>query len=108
MAAKRFAYIWQYQINPAHKSDFLAAYGPKGEWAELFSRDPSYLGTRLLRDIEDENRYVTIDYWVSRSDRDSFRKRYAAEFSELDSRCEEFTQNEQFVGDYVEVDDPTA
>lgn len=108
MATKRFVYIWQYQINPAYRPDFLAAYSPKGEWAELFSRDPSYLGTSLLQDADDENRYATIDYCVSQSDRDSFRKRFSTEFADLDGRCEEFTLDEQFVGDFVEIDNSGA
>jgi len=108
MASSQFAYIWQYQIRPDCRSDFLKAYSPSGDWAELFSRDPSYLGTKLLQDAEDENGYATIDYWRSRSDRDSFRERFSAEYNELDRRCEEFTVNEHFVGDYVEIDDTAA
>ncbi len=103
MASKRFAYVWRYTIDPVHRSAFLAAYTAKGEWAQLFSRDPSYLKTSLLQDAEDENRYMTIDYWVSRADRDAFREKYSIEFNKLDSRCEEFTRDEQFLGDYVEV-----
>jgi heme-degrading monooxygenase HmoA len=103
MASERFAYIWQYTIVPAHRSDFLAAYESSGEWAELFSRDPAYTGTVLLQDESDEDRYVTIDYWRSKADRDAFRKRFADEFNSLDSRCEAFTTDEQFLGDFVEA-----
>lgn len=103
MMSERFAYIWRYTINPDRRSAFLAAYDPGGEWTRLFSRDPSYIGTVLLHDAENENRYVTVDFWKSRADRDSFRERYSAEFESLDSRCEAFTEDEQFLGDYVEV-----
>ena len=103
MSSKRFAYVWRYSIDPDHRSGFLAAYSPTGEWAQLFSRDPSYLRTLLLQDAEDENRYMTVDYWKSRADRDSFRERHSAEFNKLDARCEEFTTEEQFLGDYLEV-----
>ena len=105
MATGRFAYIWQYEIHPARREEFLAAYNPNGEWANLFSSDPSYLGTRLLQDAEDENRYATIDYWTSRADRDDFRVRFAEEFDQLDRRCENFTRGEKFIGDYTEVED---
>ena len=105
MASKRFAYIWRYTIEPARRSDFLAAYNPRGEWAQLFSSDPSYVETILLRDDENEYKYVTIDFWKSKADRDSFRERYSTEFDSLDSRCEAFTKEEQFLGDYLEIDD---
>jgi len=103
MQSERFAYIWQYTIEPARRSDFLAAYNPNGEWAQLFSRDPAYIETILLQDAEDESQYVTIDYWKSKADRDSFRGRYSAEFDSLDSRCEAFTKEEQFIGDYLSI-----
>jgi quinol monooxygenase YgiN len=107
MQSKHFAYIWRYTIEPTRRSDFLAAYEPNGAWAELFSRDPSYIGTVLLQDVDNENRFVTIDYWKSKADRDSFRQRYAAEFETLDSRCEAFTINEEFLGDFMEIVGPS-
>ena len=103
METDRFAYIWQFTIERAHRQAFLAAYGSNGEWARLFSRDPAYIKTVLLRDDKDENRYVTIDYWSSRAERDNFRKRYSVEFDALDSRCEAFTKEEQFIGDFHEI-----
>lgn len=108
MASERFAYLWQYTIEPARRSEFLAAYNPRGEWARLFSADPSYIETMLLLDVEDENRYVTIDFWKSKADRDSFRERYSIEFDGLDARCEAFTREERFLGDYVEVVDTST
>ena len=86
MVSERFVYIWRYTIDPTQRSAFLAAYNPKGELAQLFSRDPSYLKTLLIQDVDDENRYVTIDYWKSKDDRDAFRERFAVEFDALDNR----------------------
>ena len=103
MSSERFGYIWQYTIKPSRRSAFLAAYEPGGEWTRLFSRDPSYLETLLLQDDEYENRYVTIDFWTSRAARDAFRARYPVEFDRLDEKCEAFTKDECFLGDYVEM-----
>ena len=102
-----FAYIWQYMVNDSHKHAFLAAYGPDGSWVQLFSTDSSYLGTKLLHDLDDNDRYMTIDYWVSKVARDSFRKRYSEEFTSLDEMCEEYTLSEKFLGDF-EVHDESA
>ena len=100
---KRFAYIWQYTIKPASRTAFLNAYEPNGEWAQLFSRDPSYIETVLLQDEEDANRYVTIDYWESKSARDAFRERYSVELSRLDTRCDDLTVEETLLGDFLEI-----
>lgn len=104
--AARFAYVWQYTIDPARRKEYLAAYGPDGAWVQLFARDSNYLGTALLSDADNGDRYVTIDYWSSREARDAFRKTHAADFSSLDRQCEAYTVAEQFLGDFSIVDPP--
>ena len=108
MESGRFAHAWRFTIDPVRRSAFLAAYNPKGEWAQLFSRDPSYIKTLFFHDIEHENQYMTIDYWKSKADRDFFRERYSVEFDSLDSRCEAFTREEKFLGDYLEIGDAST
>lgn len=103
MSSARFVYVWQYRIDPLHSEEFLAAYGPGGDWVRLFSSDPAYLGTRLLWDADDDCRFVTIDYWKSRPDRDAFRARHAEAFDALDRRCEAFTSEETLLGDFHEI-----
>ncbi len=100
MSSEQFAYIWQYIVDPARKAELLAAYLPDGEWARLMSRHPGYLGTQLLGDVESDDRFVTVDYWTSRADRDAFREAFSAEFAELDQKCEQFTLSEDFLGDF--------
>lgn len=100
MPTGQFTYIWEYTIDPARQAEFLAAYKPNGGWAQLMSRHPGYLGTKLLRDVENENRFVTVDHWASKSDRDSFRKEFSSEFDRLDQECEQFTVRETFIGDF--------
>jgi len=103
MSRKKFAYVWEYSVDDAHKAEFLAAYDSKGIWAQLFQRDSDYLETVLLVDDVDPDRFMTIDYWTSKSARDDFRSRFRAEFDELDASCEAFTNSEVFVGDFVVV-----
>jgi hypothetical protein len=42
------AILWRYRVKPEHRGDFERAYGPDGDWANLFRRHPGYLGTELL------------------------------------------------------------
>ena len=104
MSRKQFAYIWEYTVDPAQKAEFLSAYGPDGDWAQLMSRHNGYLGTKLLGDIETDDRFVTIDFWQSKSDRDGFREDFSAEFNQLDEECEQFTVTETFLGDFFILD----
>ena len=45
-----FVVVWQFEIAEEKISAFEAAYGPEGNWAQLFRSSPEYLGTELLRD----------------------------------------------------------
>jgi heme-degrading monooxygenase HmoA len=47
-------------------TEFERAYGPDGEWAEFFRDGAGYIGTELLRDVENAGRYLVIDRWESR------------------------------------------
>ena len=46
-------------------ADFERVYGPEGEWAQFFREGVGYIGTELLRDIEEHDRYLVIDRWES-------------------------------------------
>lgn len=101
MNPELFVYIWKYTIALDFESEFLSAYRIDGDWSELFSRDSNYIKTDLLQDSVHKDQYMTVDYWNSKSARDSFRSKYSKEFEELDRRCEAFTKKEVFIGDYV-------
>jgi len=103
--SEQFTCLWEYTIDPARKAEFLSAYKPDGHWAQLMARHPGYLGTKLLLDVEAENRYVTVDYWTSKSDRDAFREEFSSEFDRLDQDCEQFTISETFLGDFLILGD---
>lgn len=95
-----FSYIWQYRIRSERRSEFLDAYRPGGEWTALFSRDASYVETKLLQDTGNPERYVTIDTWLTQAACSAFRDRYAREFEALDRKCEAFTLDEEALGDF--------
>src|SRR4030095_14778666 len=90
---------------------FEQVYGPEGEWVRLFGRDARYRGTRLLRDVGRERVYVAVEWWGSRAAREGvygtvycwesreayeeFRQKFAAEYAEIDERCEALTITER-------------
>jgi heme-degrading monooxygenase HmoA len=57
------ALVFSYEArNP---EEFEQVYGPNGEWAEFFRGGRGYIGTELLRDLENPGRYLVIDRWES-------------------------------------------
>jgi heme-degrading monooxygenase HmoA len=94
-----YVILWRFRPMVGQESEFERAYGPSGEWAQLFRRDHDYLGTELLRRSDDESgEYLTLDRWASRAAYEAFRARRSGEYRRLDARSEGLTEEETFLG----------
>jgi len=95
-----FLTLWEFEVKSGCEELFEQAYGPEGEWLRLFRRDARYRGTRLLRDVVRQRVYVTIDEWESREAYEEFRGKYAAEYAEIDKKCESLTAGESHLASW--------
>jgi heme-degrading monooxygenase HmoA len=95
-----FIIIWEYLVPESHKNEFKKLYGSEGDWAQLFKSGSGYLGTDLLRDLEDPTHYITIDRWISSSAFDSFHEQFRLDYEAIDARCEHLTERETQLGRY--------
>lgn len=100
----RYVYIWEFEVAPEKRGQFLSYYGPAGAWAMLFRRSPGYLGTLLLNDGARPNRFITIDRWRSAEEHQSFLADHGAEYEALDRLCAACTSHEASLGSYWECD----
>jgi len=57
------AIVFSYEVRAV--AEFERAYGAEGEWAQFFKQGAGYIGTELLRDVENPGRYFVIDRWES-------------------------------------------
>ena len=57
------ALVFRYEVR--EPEEFERVYGPNGDWAEFFRRGGGFIGTELLRDLEEPERYLVIDRWES-------------------------------------------
>lgn len=104
MASERaYAYMWEYNIKTEFKMTFEEFYGPNGRWVELFKKAEGYIGTELLHDELDSQKYITIDYWRSRTNRNDFLLKFSDEYKALDTECAMFTLSERYVGEFDSV-----
>ena len=101
--AARYSYVWEFHVDERRRAEFERHYGPDGSWAALFRRSAGYVETLLLRDAANPLRYLTIDRWESEAAYLAFRARCAAEYAELDRRCELLTTKEISLGHYEET-----
>ena len=99
--ASMFVVVWQFEIAEEKVAAFEAAYGPDGNWAQLFRKSPEYVGTELLRDAYVAGTYLTIDRWKSEEAFRAFRKDHDGAYEELDRACDALTEKETRVGAYV-------
>jgi len=76
--------VWEYRVAGEDVDAFVAAYGPEGDWAQLFRRGRGYAGTELFRDAEDAAHLVTVDRWVDRDSWRAFLEEWQERYQELD------------------------
>jgi len=97
-----YVILWLFRPVVGQESEFERAYGPSGEWAQLFLRAAGYLGTELLLRCSDDasREYLTLDRWASRAAYQAFQASRSEEYRQLDRRSEELTEEETFLGTF--------
>ena len=72
------ALVFSYEVRDA--SAFEAAYGSDGEWSQFFRGAAGYIGTELLRDVENPGRYLVVDRWESAEAYNAFATEHRDEY----------------------------
>lgn len=90
--------IWEFMAKPGERAEFENFYGPDGEWVQLFRRSKSFLRMELFGDRNNENHYVTMDYFASKTGYDDFRREFRQEYEALDRRCDGVSESEREIG----------
>jgi heme-degrading monooxygenase HmoA len=72
------ALVFRYEVREPER--FERVYGPNGEWAAFFKQGAGYIGTELLRDLEEPGRFMVIDRWVSADAYNAFLDSHQAEY----------------------------
>jgi heme-degrading monooxygenase HmoA len=98
--------LWEFRVRPGSETAFESAYGPAGDWARLFRQAHGYLGTELLRDCQEPDRYLTLDRWASREAFECFHRERRKEYEALDRQCEGLTASEVRLGSFSAVPGP--
>ena len=98
-----YVLLWEYQVKAEKLSEFEEFYSPWGTWANLFKKSNGYLGTELLRDEKQSQRYLTIDRWDSKESYEAFQSQWKKEYKALDARCEGLTKWESLLGKWNSV-----
>jgi len=92
--------VWEYQVKPECEAEFVAAYGPEGDWARLFRRSPEFRGVELLGSAGNVGRFFTLDHWSSSAAMDLFLSTNATAYDVLDRRLSVLTVWERRIGGF--------
>jgi heme-degrading monooxygenase HmoA len=95
-----FVAVWEFWVRPGAEAEFEKTYGPEGAWVRLFSGHPAYGGTKLVRDVGEPRRYLTLDSWESRVACEEFHRLHAEEYRAIDEVCERLTEREAKIGEF--------
>ena len=72
------AIVFRYEARDPE--EFRGAYGPEGDWAQFFRQGAGYIGTELLHDVEEPERYLVIDRWESAEAYNAFLAAFPEEY----------------------------
>jgi heme-degrading monooxygenase HmoA len=93
-------FVWEFVARAEHLAAFEAYYSEAGRWAALFAPCPGYRGTRLIRDLENPRRFLTLDAWDDLESYRAMRRDLSREYAALDQACEAFTERERCIGEF--------
>jgi len=96
--------VWRFRVRPEHIAGFERAYGPDGDWAQLFRQCNGYLGTELVRDVAVPGLYLTFDRWRSAADYDAMLRGHVGDYTRLDADCAVLTLTEDKLGAFEAVE----
>ncbi|MGB7285121.1 MAG: hypothetical protein WBE13_22870 [Candidatus Acidiferrum sp.] len=100
-----FLVLWEYDVKRGCEKQYERVYGPDGDWAQFFRRDPAYQRTLLLRDPFRSLSYLTCDFWKSREAYKAFQLANSDAYHALDKRCVELTLAEREIGSFERLAD---
>jgi heme-degrading monooxygenase HmoA len=72
--------VLAFAYDTREPDEFERVYGPEGEWAQFFRTGRGYVGTELLRDLEQPGRYLVLDRWDSRDAYNDFIAEHREEY----------------------------
>src|ERR1700689_1612999 len=92
--------VWEYQVKAECEAEFVAAYGPDGDWARFFGRSREFICVELLGSVGNAARFFTLDHWCSATAMDEFLAANATAYDVMDRRFSGLTVWERRIGGF--------
>src|ERR1700733_11998378 len=92
--------VWEYQGKAECEADFVAAYGPDGDWARFFGRSREFICVELLGSVGNAARFFTLDHWCSATAMAEFLAAHVTACAVMDRRFSGLTVWERRIGGF--------
>ena len=99
----QYVIVWEFRVAAKSAEEFERLYGPDGVWVRFFHTAQGFVRTELIRDHDQQGRYLTLDFWSSRDSYEAFRHCHASEYAAIDRQCEKVTMSEVEVGRFERI-----
>lgn len=93
-----YVIVWTYDVPTQAADDFIAAYGPGGDWAQLFAKGAGFIGVELYRDGE---AFLTIDRWLSEDAFNAFQSAFGDQYQALDAKLAHLSRSQARIGAFT-------
>ena len=98
MSGGQYVIVWEFWVRKDRVAEFQEKYGPEGAWARFFRGSAGYIRTELVRDVDSDFRFLTLDYWQTEEEFNRYRQLNLAEYERLDKEFEGLTETETRLG----------
>jgi heme-degrading monooxygenase HmoA len=95
-----FVILWEFDVKSECEEKFTRVYPPSGAWPRLFATHAKFRETRLLRNVAEPLRFVTMDVWESRENYEHFLHSSAAAYRALDAQRERLITRERHLSSF--------
>ena len=79
----QFITTWKYKVKSEKRNEFEKLYEKDDNWVKLFRNIRINIKTELIKDLNNNDIYITLDYWKSKEAYYKFKDATKQEFSKI-------------------------
>jgi hypothetical protein len=92
--------VREFVIHGDMCAQFELTFGPGGAFSELFASKPGFRGLSLMRDVDNSQRYLSVEIWESKARRAEAIEKDQEGFSELDEMLDRLASARTDLGSF--------
>ena len=90
--------VWELLIKQDGAGKFELVFGPGGAWSKLYGGCDGFRGTTVLRDRENQRRYLVVDLWDAHDQRETALAENDAACADLEASLDALCESRKELG----------